>query len=432
MTNFEELIKSKTNEELIEILICSQNYQSEYIELVKKELKEIRNISSESFKEFIQNKTDDELIDYHTQSADYQPVFIEAVKKELTQNRHIDIDSIQHKEKIYAPKNKRSGWLTFFLFVIGIGGVISPIIGFLTMSLSDYDAGLGHWFSVVGVICDSILLIGLAFLAFYTIKSFNNYKPNAIALGKAYLIIVFATNLLSLIGGDYQPTGFNSLSHTIARLIGQTAWFLYLSYSKELKFLFPKEKRKLFKRDKIILFSIVFPALIWLLVIFASTFSSNYISQSHMDNTAINQNSLSGSEYTDGRIIFEQPDGLTLEKQIYEGHVYYTLNQEDNISITLYSEYDNNDTEEYFEECMSNWTDETYNEFDYIVKDEQHFVREGSSYRLKTVQYDSEPPIEWTFVLIFNQETKKCCLLSYYSMIDTDYLSDLIHSIRFK
>ena len=226
----------------------------------------MEEIRGKSYEAFIRNKTDEELTDYYIRSTEYQGDFIELVKKELIENRQISLDSFQTKQKIYDNnlKKKRDGWLTFFLVVIVIGGVLSPIIGFSTMSLSNYDVGLGHWFSVLGAICDGILLLGIATLAFFTIKSFNNYKPNAVGLGKAYLIIVFITNLLGLIGGDYESSGFNSLSQIIIRLIWQIIWFIYLLQSNLIGTLFPKEERKLFNHDKVLLFSIIAPVIIYI------------------------------------------------------------------------------------------------------------------------------------------------------------------------
>ena len=53
---FEELIKKKTDEELVKILANLQDYEPEFIDLVKKELVEIRG--SDLFKEFIKGKSE--------------------------------------------------------------------------------------------------------------------------------------------------------------------------------------------------------------------------------------------------------------------------------------------------------------------------------------------------------------------------------------
>jgi len=333
-------------------------------------------------------------------------------------------ETISGNEKIH-------GWLTFFLVAIGLGGILAPILGFAHMSMSDYDIGVGLLWSQIGVVCDGILLVGYTVLSVYTIISFCKYRPNAVGLGKSYLIIAFATNLLSLIVGDYEPTGFNSFAQIISRLIWQIIFFLYLSYSVQVESLFPKEERKLFKRDKLIIFSIVTPVIVWLILTFSGAFIHGIAEEMQQNNYTISEDSLSVNEYTDSRIIFECPNELSIEKYENEDDIFYVLYQDD-ISMTIYSTFDDEDTIDYFEECMQSWADESFNDFEYDVTDERYEVLFGNSFYLKTLQYYSEPVFEWSFVLLFNSETGKCCVVSYYSTTDTDYLQEVIHSIRFK
>ncbi len=429
MSDFEKQIKQKTDEELFKILICSHDYQPEFVKLAKKEFEGTRG---KTYEDFIRDKTDEELADYYTHSSDFQTDFIELVKKELTENRHISLDSLQHKQKVHNNdlKKKRDGWLTLFLIVIGIGGVLSPIRGFFTMSLSDYDIGIGHWFSIAGAVSDGILLLGMAFLAFYTIISFNKYKPNAVQLGKSYLIIAFTFNLLSLIGGYYESSEYKNV---FIPLIWQVIWFIYLSQSVIVEELFPKEERKLFKRDKILLFSIITPVIIWniLLFIFLVGQGVTITNQTIIDQDTINKSELSYNEYTDGRIIFENPTGLVVEKVIEDNEAYYTLTDNENTSILIYSDLDDTDTKEHFEESMRAYTDKVFGDFEYKIKDEQNYFRNGNSIYMKTLQFNSEPIIEWSFVMLFNKETSICCVLACGSKNESEFLSDLISSIRF-
>ena len=45
-------------------------------------------------------------------------------------------------------------------------------------------------------------------------------------------------------------------------------WYLYLLFSKQVKTLFPKQKRKIYKRDIIFMFAMFFPLFIWFLIAF--------------------------------------------------------------------------------------------------------------------------------------------------------------------
>ena len=430
MSDFEKKIKEKTDDELFNILICSQDYQTEFVKLAKREFEEIRG---KSFEDFIRHKTDEELADYYIHSTDYQSDFIELVKKEQTENRHISLDSFQQKQNVYDNelKKKRDGWLSLFLLQIGIGGVLSPIIGFSTMSLSNYDIGIGDWHSILGAVSDGVLLIGFAVIAFYTISSFDNYRSNSIGLARAYLIIVIITNLISLIGGNYESSGSNSLSRITISIIWQIIWLIYLSQSKLVEELFPKKERKIFKRDKIILFSIITPVIIWTISIFVFSFAQNFTNQSENQENVINQIKLSSNEYTDGRIVFEKPTGLVVEKMVDKNETFYKLTEGENVSMTIYSTFDKTDTKEYFDECMSSWADKAFEDFEFDIKEEQNYFQNKNSIYLKTLQYNSEPIIQWTFVILFNKESSKCCVLSCYSINETEFLSDLINSIRF-
>lgn len=66
MNGFKEVIKEKNDEDLIMILSRSQDYQPEFIELVKKEVKEVRNIKSDE--NLVRGESDEELISYCDQS----------------------------------------------------------------------------------------------------------------------------------------------------------------------------------------------------------------------------------------------------------------------------------------------------------------------------------------------------------------------------
>lgn len=426
MNDFEKQMKQKTDEELFKILISSQDYQPEFVKLAKREFEEIRG---KSYENFIRDKTDEELADYYTHSSNFQADFIELVKKELTENRHISLDSLQHKQKVYTNnvKKKRDGWLTLFLIVIGIGGALTPIMGFSTMSLSNYDLGIGNWFSVAGAVSDGILLLGMAFLAFYTIISFNKYKPNAVKLGKSYLIIAFTGNLLSLIVSDYDVS---ELSKLIIPLVWQVIWFIYLSQSNLVEELFPKEERKLFKRDKILLFSIITPIIIWTILVFVFSLSQGVINQA-TNQDATNKSELAYNEYTDGRIIFENPTGLVVEKVIEDNETYYTLTGNNNTSILIYSDLYDTNTQEHFEEVLRTYTDNVFADFEYKIKDEQNYSQNGNNIYMKTLQFNSDPIIQWSLVMLFNKETRICCILTCGSENEPEFLPDLISSIRF-
>ena len=81
MHHFRELITEATDEELILFLIRSQEYQPEFVEMVKTELENVRNITS--YKDFFNGRFDEELIEFCKQPKSYPDEFIELAKQEL-------------------------------------------------------------------------------------------------------------------------------------------------------------------------------------------------------------------------------------------------------------------------------------------------------------------------------------------------------------
>ena len=173
-------------------------------------------------------------------------------------------------EEQSSSHKKIHGWLTFFLVAMGLMIALSSIFSIKDWpTLEFFDSGHGYNMSLLGAVSNAIMVIGVIILGVYTIFSFYNYKSNAITLGKSFIVIFFVMNLLKI---------FESIS--LAKLIGGlmwcvicVSWFLYLTYSKQVKTLFPKEERKLFRRDKLLLFSIVTPVIIWVLSTFVISIS---------------------------------------------------------------------------------------------------------------------------------------------------------------
>lgn len=90
------------------------------------------------------------------------------------------------------------GWLIFFLSVISIGGVGSAFNAFTNFDAADYGENI--WISAV----DVFIGISLLAIAIYTVYAFVKRKPNALFYGRLYVFLVFATNIISAIGGDLE------------------------------------------------------------------------------------------------------------------------------------------------------------------------------------------------------------------------------------
>lgn len=178
------------------------------------------------------------------------------------------------------------------------------------------------------------------------------------------------------------------------------------------------------------MFSIITPIIIWTILVFVFSLSQGVINQA-TNQDATNKSELAYNEYTDGRIIFENPDGLVVEKVIEDDQTFHRLTGGDNTSILIYSDLDDTDTQEHFEEVLRTYTDNVFADFEYEIKDEQNYSQNGNNIYMKTLQFNSEPIIEWSFVMLFNKETSICCILACGSENEPEFLPDLISSIRF-
>ena len=83
-----------------------------------------------------------------------------------------------------------SGWLGFFLFAVGLGGILSAFMNFAAIKSEDY---FGNTFLVLTDVIPGVSLLGIAI---YTIYAFRQRKSNAVFWGKFYIILVL--NLLLL------------------------------------------------------------------------------------------------------------------------------------------------------------------------------------------------------------------------------------------
>ncbi len=175
------------------------------------------------------------------------------------------------------------GWLSFFIFTLIVSCVINFIMGIIDVSSIFEDKTLPLTYLYGLAFLDFLYIGGLIGFAIYTIYSFVKLKPNAVFLGKMYLILIFLTNFIGVIfsGVTGEPlaneTSFLDSSSMIFRsLIFSVIWFLYLTYSKRVNNTYPKEKRKSYVIDKVFFFCILaIPLVIYLLAFVGTTYETS-------------------------------------------------------------------------------------------------------------------------------------------------------------
>lgn len=322
------------------------------------------------------------------------------------------------------PNQNIEGWLVFFLFSIGLGGLLSALIPIFTYNVSEYDGS--HLLALTDVMLGVMLLA----LSCYTIFSFTKRKPNAVFLGKMYVITVFVTNVISLLGGEFEATGLGSLAQIIRGLIWGIIWYLYLTFSTQVNEIIPKSYRKVLNRDYYIIAAFVIVPLLFLGLGIGELTRNNQNREAEF----IASSNLAYNEYTDGRVIFTKPFGYTCEKHEIEDPriTIFNLVYNDEATITICSDYDSDITTSNFNSYWENWNDESLDGIKYQeVANEKKDVN-GNPYYIRSVKYHTENPIRWHFVQLFNTKTGKVCIISYYHVEGHEScLDELLASIKF-
>ena len=304
-----------------------------------------------------------------------------------------------------------------------LGGIFSAILPIVTLDIAEYA---GSWSLAFSDIILGLMLLGVAI---YADIAFCKRLPNAVFIAKIYVLLIFITNVLSLIGGDFENTGLNTASQALKGVIWGVVWFLYLCFSDQVKTIIPKEYRKVTSKDYILLASIVIIP-IFFIAIALGGFQKDIVAA---EKAMIESSLLEYNEHTDGRIIFKKPSHFTCSRQDSDGLIFHTL-ENDYGSITIVSEYNTDDSKKNFIDYWNTFKDEDTEEWNSnIIKDDQININ-GSTGWYRTVKFtrDEYNDVYWEFIMIVDQKTEKTCVISSWtSDYDENTLSRLMNSIRF-
>lgn len=324
----------------------------------------------------------------------------------------------------YLKKNTEiHGWLSFFLFTVVAGGLLSVVYPLFTFNLAEFDN------NIFLALADPLFGLMLFLLACYTFHAFVNRQPNAVFLAKMYIIAVFASNLLSLFAGDYADKGIGSVSQIIRSLIWSGIWFAFLLESNNVEEVCPQEYRKKKNLDIYIAAALIlFPFLI-----VAISLTSELSTRSDQETALLQNVVLADNEYTDGKVVFARPSGFTCQQTEAEGIKFFNLECESVGSITLCSDYEDNRSEQNVRTYWKNWEDEDLKKNPAEVLNFETLETNGHPYYYAVKKYvidDSE--LYWRFIMILDYDTGKVCLISSYDGGYEEYIDELINTIRFK
>lgn len=329
------------------------------------------------------------------------------------------------------------GWLSFFMFAIIVGGLLSAIFPIVTFKSEDYA---GNFFlGASDIVLGSLMLA----VAVYTVYLFVQRKPNAFFWAMTYVLLVFITNILVLLLGATEEGSLFQSEQRVMRSIGWgVIWFLYLIFSDQVKEIIPKAFRKVTKTDWLLLAVVVLlPILLW--VIGYAQITSIVKSRENQKTELLNI-PLADNERTDGRVIFTIPNGFDCESQIVDVEgvemTLFTINSMgiDFAACNLCADYDTDNSKSNFEDYWKNWKDDSY--FGMQTVDEGQKMINGNKcrFRISKCRVYSEAlgykyDVYWRFYLLFDKETGKVLVASSYDYnTSIKYVDELLNSIRFK
>ncbi len=321
-------------------------------------------------------------------------------------------------------KPKIHGWLALFLFLICIGGLASALNPLLTFDIEEYS---GIYFIAI---IDILFGLALCALAFYAAYSIVMRKPNAVFVAMMYTIIIFASNLIILLIGEFNDSGLGSLRQTIYSLIWGIVWISYLASSEQVEELIPSESRKIYRRDYYIIgIFVLYPMLLLSYVIYNNAIVTNREKQEEQFLSSV---ILHDNEYTDGRMVFTKPDGYTCTEAEMDGIAYFELDNGLGLTTTIFSYYDTDISVENFNAYMKLFIDEGLNRSNHsTISFNKHKIN-GHPYYIKTIEYETLVPIYWSFIMMFNVETEKVVVISSYQLDQNDSMKELLKSVKFQ
>lgn len=346
-------------------------------------------------------------------TAQNTPEVIE--EESATEENDSGLEADEFGEPIYTSEWLKEntnihGWLLFFFFAIAIGGIISAVYPIATFNAADYAGNM--WLGAI----DIILGIGMLAIAIYTIYAFTQRKPNAVFYGRLYVVLVFVTNIISLIGNP--DAGLGGVKQTFKGIIWGIVWFLYLLYSEQVQEVIPKSFRKVSKFDWGVLASIIIvPFLCY--AIGMSNLSAEVKNRGSLE-TEIREVPLADNERTDGRVIFTIPEGFNCESEEVEAMpgsklTVYNLSNDAIGNCTMCSDYDTDTSTKNFDEYWNSWEGEDDKKLPKTNVDRGSRTINGHNCMYRIIRYNvNGVHVYWRFYILFDELSGKCCVASFY------------------
>lgn len=350
---------------------------------------------------------------------------------------------MSQQEEIYNPQSVSEeteqeqvdatigGWLAFFLTMsVGLGSIIT-----LIFNIAQFDTNIYKISPLLGS-ADIAIAIAYAMTGGFTIYAFHRGDGDAVFLAKTFVVISFATGILSLILDDGTETadfgGLWGSKAVIRSTVMSVVWFLYLTFSKRVNAVIPKEIRKIKRRDWwIIAVNILVP------VVFIGVGMFQLFYTSAKETDIIKSLQLAPNQYTDGRIIVSIPENFTCNIDADDDISMFVIedfNTGNLIKIT--STYDTNSTATNFEKTYWRAFKEGLlaNGVNRIreTKTQQNLIHGYTTFTKEVILPDVDLTYSMEFTAAFDKNTGKgVTILTNYYVDNYPTLQDILSCIQF-
>lgn len=312
------------------------------------------------------------------------------------------------------------GWLWFFLFA----GVLSNVLSFIVL-LAQFKQDLAEIGNVYLVLTDIVSGAMFCLLALYMVYSFWRRRPNAVFLAKTYVVANFVVNVIVLCLGGFAPSGYGSLGYA---LVFGVIWFLYFSFSSQVKQIIPPAYRKKMTIDYYIIGALIVVPMLFLALGIGKMNKDYEKEQNLIENVKLADN-----EYTDGKIVFTCPSGFVCEQYVLEdsGFLFFELTNNEGCFVTICSDYDTDASQGNFEGYWESWKDSDMEQYPSQEVIYEKRTVNNCPYYYRVVRYDAAEPVFWRYIILFDSVSGKACIVSSYDAGDARFMNDLLKSIRF-
>ena len=109
----------------------------------------------------------------------------------------------------------------------------------------------------------------------------------------------------------------------------------------------------------------------------------------------------------------------------------HILEKGDSIHITITGGYDTQNTNSNFEYYWNNWKDSEMNNHTNVILENSKYTIHDNYCHFRSIRYEADTPIVWSFALLFNEYSGKVCVCSIWSFEGmSNNINEILNSIK--